>query len=591
MERLRARREQSTLSDCLDHFARAVLAAHEASLAGRRNQGGPQLKLEEIKQAATPYMPHILQRFSPVHFGETVYRSKVAFEHAVGVRANHALRRGRTVDGLVGRAGGAEGAGNGPDGTRAAAVLGPLRFVNHSCWPNCALQKTGDLISLKAIRDIAPGEEVTVNFGKAVDKSLPSIERHANICPCLVCLWQCSLEDRVDLFPISDVMMTVCDGCGQLSKSTTRRRRRCGGCRLRRLLSDGAVPSWMTQTVEPVTNDAWRLAARLLVGDGDGGGGGGGRGRGVRQGSKRARGAFQHNTDDDDEDDHAGDNDGGDDDDDAPPATTDFFGLLQQESPRFQRIQDLMERASTYLKVLRSLTTLIYCCILPRYINLPSFERMLDYQEWGLDPLTVEKFAASAATLQILFSLPEYPSGCILPRLPVCASAQFPQSGGSRIISTSSHEMRHFVIKLLESLHRIYTLAFRFQQHGGLGTKLPALAVGPTFVTDFCAALKKSGALASRAKKHLPQCYTSLLMTLALRLCGRDGSDETPSHPVEHRILPTWNPMPRAYVHVSKTAGVWSGSLDDDDDEDDAVRGNFERKRNEKKTVKRLSRF
>lgn len=38
-------------------------------------------------------------------------------------------------------------------------------FVNHSCEPNCALYFEGDLLVLRAIRDIAPGEELSFDYG------------------------------------------------------------------------------------------------------------------------------------------------------------------------------------------------------------------------------------------------------------------------------------------------------------------------------------------------------------------------------------------------------------------------------------------
>lgn len=41
----------------------------------------------------------------------------------------------------------------------------PAKFLNHSCGPNCEAQQDGDRIWIVAVRDIAPGEELTFNYG------------------------------------------------------------------------------------------------------------------------------------------------------------------------------------------------------------------------------------------------------------------------------------------------------------------------------------------------------------------------------------------------------------------------------------------
>jgi SET domain-containing protein len=41
-----------------------------------------------------------------------------------------------------------------------------LRFTNHSCAPNATMRIRNGRIELYAMRDIAPGEELTVNYGQ-----------------------------------------------------------------------------------------------------------------------------------------------------------------------------------------------------------------------------------------------------------------------------------------------------------------------------------------------------------------------------------------------------------------------------------------
>jgi uncharacterized protein len=38
------------------------------------------------------------------------------------------------------------------------------RFINHSCDPNCSFEFTGDRILVHALRDISPGEELTLDY-------------------------------------------------------------------------------------------------------------------------------------------------------------------------------------------------------------------------------------------------------------------------------------------------------------------------------------------------------------------------------------------------------------------------------------------
>ena len=48
---------------------------------------------------------------------------------------------------------------------RDAAVGGNMaRFINHSCRPNCWVQIVGDVIWIRAARNIRPGEELSYDY-------------------------------------------------------------------------------------------------------------------------------------------------------------------------------------------------------------------------------------------------------------------------------------------------------------------------------------------------------------------------------------------------------------------------------------------
>ena len=42
----------------------------------------------------------------------------------------------------------------------------PMRFTNHCCSPNARLSIQGGRIEFYALREISPGEEITVNYGE-----------------------------------------------------------------------------------------------------------------------------------------------------------------------------------------------------------------------------------------------------------------------------------------------------------------------------------------------------------------------------------------------------------------------------------------
>jgi SET domain-containing protein len=48
----------------------------------------------------------------------------------------------------------------------ASSSTDPLRFTNHSCQPNAVLRIRQGRVEFYAMRDIAVGEEITVNYGE-----------------------------------------------------------------------------------------------------------------------------------------------------------------------------------------------------------------------------------------------------------------------------------------------------------------------------------------------------------------------------------------------------------------------------------------
>ncbi len=49
----------------------------------------------------------------------------------------------------------------------ASRSADPLRFTNHSCAPNAVLRIRQGRVELYAMRDVAPGEELTVDYGES----------------------------------------------------------------------------------------------------------------------------------------------------------------------------------------------------------------------------------------------------------------------------------------------------------------------------------------------------------------------------------------------------------------------------------------
>lgn len=48
----------------------------------------------------------------------------------------------------------------------ASQSADPLRFTNHSCRPNAVLRIRQGRVEFYAMRDVGPGEELTVNYGE-----------------------------------------------------------------------------------------------------------------------------------------------------------------------------------------------------------------------------------------------------------------------------------------------------------------------------------------------------------------------------------------------------------------------------------------
>jgi SET domain-containing protein len=48
----------------------------------------------------------------------------------------------------------------------ASASQDPMRFTNHACTPNARLTIRDGRIEFYALRAIAPGDEITVNYGQ-----------------------------------------------------------------------------------------------------------------------------------------------------------------------------------------------------------------------------------------------------------------------------------------------------------------------------------------------------------------------------------------------------------------------------------------
>ena len=49
------------------------------------------------------------------------------------------------------------------------ALANTARYINHSCDPNCEVEKTSDTLWIMALRDIKEGEELSYNYGYTLE--------------------------------------------------------------------------------------------------------------------------------------------------------------------------------------------------------------------------------------------------------------------------------------------------------------------------------------------------------------------------------------------------------------------------------------
>lgn len=58
------------------------------------------------------------------------------------------------------------------------------RWINHSCDPNCETEDDGGRIFIKALRDIAPGEELFFDYRLVIDERYTAKLKKAYACRC-----------------------------------------------------------------------------------------------------------------------------------------------------------------------------------------------------------------------------------------------------------------------------------------------------------------------------------------------------------------------------------------------------------------------
>ena len=58
------------------------------------------------------------------------------------------------------------------------------RFINHSCEPNCEAEVADGAVSIRAIRNIQPGAELTYDYALAIEEGASRARRSLFACRC-----------------------------------------------------------------------------------------------------------------------------------------------------------------------------------------------------------------------------------------------------------------------------------------------------------------------------------------------------------------------------------------------------------------------
>lgn len=58
------------------------------------------------------------------------------------------------------------------------------RWINHACAPNCEAEEVAGRVFIRALRDIAPGEELNYDYGLTLDERLTPALKKRFACRC-----------------------------------------------------------------------------------------------------------------------------------------------------------------------------------------------------------------------------------------------------------------------------------------------------------------------------------------------------------------------------------------------------------------------
>jgi hypothetical protein len=58
------------------------------------------------------------------------------------------------------------------------------RWINHACEPNCQAEEIGSRVFIHALRDLAPGEELSYDYGLVIDERRTARLRNQYACRC-----------------------------------------------------------------------------------------------------------------------------------------------------------------------------------------------------------------------------------------------------------------------------------------------------------------------------------------------------------------------------------------------------------------------